>query len=62
VPQLTQCLHLEELLREVVSQCDILKMAASGCQASERTKTWVTFDAWWTFMWFIKQSDQLPKF
>jgi hypothetical protein len=36
-------------------------MAAFGCGAREHMKTWVTFDVWWTFMWFIKQDDQLPE-
>ena len=30
VPQLTQFLHLEKLLREAVRYCEMLKMATSG--------------------------------
>jgi hypothetical protein len=62
VPQSTQCLHPQKHLREAVSCCEILKMAAFGYVASKYMKTWVTYDVWWTFMLFIKQGDQLPEF
>jgi hypothetical protein len=49
-------LCLEELVRVVVSHCEIQKMVAFGCGASEHMKTWVTFDVWWSFMRLIEKS------
>jgi hypothetical protein len=61
VPYLTWCVCLQKHLKEAVSCCEILKMAAFGCVASEYMETWVTFDVWWTFVLFLKKGDQLPK-